>query len=140
MPHTHNKGMTREQIAQRSLESRIKVLDVIERHERIETNEIVTILGVPRSVLFKWLVLMEESGHVICEQEVTAHKRGSHPTNFYRRGPCRDPLAVFAHGSARPLPAKDAAVKRKFTTAKQIGMVRDEMLSFLFGPAGQVSA
>lgn len=118
----HTKGMTRAQIAQRSLEGRIKMLAVIEHHGRIETNRIVGLVGIPRSVLFKWLVLMVESGHVICEQEITAHTRGSHPTNFYRRGPCQDPLEVFAHGSARPLPSKDPVVKRKIVPAKQCGM------------------
>lgn len=118
----HNKGMTRAQIAQRSLEGRIKMLEVIERHERIHTNGLVAILDLPRSVLFKWLVHMEESGHVICEQEFTSHSRGAHPTNFYRRGPSTEPLKPFAHGSAKPLPAKDPVIKRKIVPAKQCGM------------------
>jgi hypothetical protein len=136
-------GMTRQQIQQQSHQRRISMLSYIESHGRVDMNELEAELGFSRTAMFQWLMKMNESGHVLIEQEENSESRGLCIVNFYLRGPSQEPLGVYVHGcAAAKKGAPEMQEKRRVVKATDCGMKSDPLAlpRDFFGSARQVGA
>lgn len=122
------------------LEKMLNVHAFIERSGDCTMRRLCLAFGVRSSSLRHSLNLLYDSGH-LDKREGKRHNHGQEPGVWFATGIDK---AIVAPSRKISIPYKarsdappEATIKRKFTSAKQIGMVRDELVSFLFG-AGRV--
>ena len=120
MPKAKNKS--REGVMERCLLDRSCILEFIRRNGEVNTDRILAVFGYPRAMVNTWLHEMEQTGHVVLIKKNEARIR-----NYWMAGENKTPLANFRR--------HDPTIRQVFVKAKQIGMVRDELVAALFGQA-----
>ena len=119
-------------------EKMLRIHAFIERNENCDVRTMCLAFGVAESTIRHSLALLYDSGH-IDKREGKRRHQGQEPGVYFVTGidkpivaPTRKNNKVYKRRADSP---PDATIKRKFTEAKQIGMVRDELVAFLFGQA-----
>lgn len=118
------------------LEKMLRIHSFIERNEDCTVRTMCLAFGVAESTIRHSLALLYDSGH-IDKREGKRHHQGQEPGVWFATG-IDKPIVAPERKNHKPHKRRadappDATIKRKFTSAKQVGMVRDELVSFLFG-------
>lgn len=117
---------SRDEVRERCPIHRSCILEFIRRNGEVNTDRIVSTFEYPRAMINTWLHEMAKTEHVVLRQA-----KGDRIRNYWTAGENKAPLANFKR--------HDPTIRQVFVKAKQIGMVRDELVAALFGNARAVA-
>lgn len=118
------------------LEKMLNVHAFIERSGDCTMRRLCLAFGVRSSSLRHSLNLLYDSGH-LDKREGKRHNQGQEPGVWFATG-IEKAIVAPARKASIPYKARsdappDATIKRKFTSAKQIGIPRDALVAAFFG-------